>query len=540
MEKTIIINIGNTIIHIEESAYELLKIYLTAIKNHFSNHADDLEIVTDIENRIAELLSEQLQEQKKQVVDIATANTVVAQMGRVTDFETIEEDEDPKVTDREELHYTNKKLYRDMDNRVVAGVCSGIAHYINTETRWVRVALVLTAFVGGFGLMVYIVLWMIMPKAISRTEKMEMKGEPANLQGFQRNLDEELLALKESIKVVNHHAQPLLARFGNFIGEFFEWLGRFINGTGKVIFKIIAGLIIVFGALFLLSLIISLGAILGFYDDTVYNTMPFVVINQEYRLPVLIAGFVVLFVPILALVLFSIRVAFNKQAINKTLSFSLLIIWLTGAGFAGYYASKTLTEFKQQAELTQNLDLKSYSTYTLDVDKSKFFSKEDSINYHIDGNVKNRIIVDNLNDEGPFADEFRVRINIEKSTDGKTSLMQTHSAQGKTFKVALQNAQNISYKFGVKDSVLTLNPRFQIGKESNWRDQTVKLTFYVPVGTKLLLKQDINRYIQNYYLYDDHSNHYGENKGYDIFVMTDNGLQCQYDLDHSKKEKDEE
>ncbi|WP_431293956.1 PspC domain-containing protein [Pedobacter sp. P26] len=187
MEKTIIINIGNTIIHIEESAYERLKAYLNEVKQYFANHADDLEIVTDIENRIAELLTEQLEEQKKQVVDSANVNSVIGQMGRVQDFDTTEESEEqPVISNAYQYQYTEKKLYRDMDDRVVAGVCAGIAHYVNADPKWIRLATLLISFVGGFGVLVYALLWIIMPKAKSRVEKMEMKGEPANLQGFQK------------------------------------------------------------------------------------------------------------------------------------------------------------------------------------------------------------------------------------------------------------------------------------------------------------------------------------------------------------------
>ena len=97
MEKTIIINIGNTIIHIEESAYELLKAYLNEVKQYFANHADDLEIVTDIENRIAELLTEQLEEQKKQVVDSANVNSVIGRWVSVQDFDNAEPGEEEPV-----------------------------------------------------------------------------------------------------------------------------------------------------------------------------------------------------------------------------------------------------------------------------------------------------------------------------------------------------------------------------------------------------------------------------------------------------------
>lgn len=521
MEKTIIINIGNTIIHIEESAYELLKAYLNEVKQYFANHADDLEIVTDIENRIAELLTEQLEEQKKQVVDSANVNSVIAQMGKVQDFDTAEEgEEEPVINTNYQYQYTEKKLYRDMDDRVVAGVCAGIAHYVNADPKWIRLATLLISFAGGFGVLVYAILWIIMPKAKSRIERMEMKGEPANLQGFQKNLDEELQAVKERLGEVNKHAQPIFARLGNFIGEFFEWLGRFISGTGKVIFKVIAGFIVVFGVLFLITLIIGTAAFQGFWDASIYEYFPFSIINESNRGIILFGAFVVLFVPILALVLFSIRVAFNKQAINKTLSFALLIIWLAGVAITGYQAAKISSEFKQHAELTQTVDLKSFSTYTLDIDKSKYFTKEDSIAYHIDANQKNQIVVDDLED-GPFISPNRIHIDINKSETGVTRLIHKYESQGKTFQSALQNAQNISYTYESKDSALVFSPRFQLRKGSIWRNQEVRLTLEVPIGTIVNIKESVYRY----------TNYYGDCetvKGgdYSVWIMTEDGLKC--------------
>lgn len=526
MEKTIIINIGNTIIHIEESAYELLKAYLNEVKQHFANHADDLEIVTDIENRIAELLFEQLEEQKKQVVDAANVNFVIGQMGRVQDFDALEagEEEEPVVNTNYQYQSTDKKLYRDMDERVVAGVCAGIAHYLNFDARWIRIAAVLTAFIGGSGLLVYALLWIIMPKAKSRVEKMEMKGEPANLQGFQKNLDEELQAVRERLSEVNNHAQPLITRFGNFIGEFFEWLGRFIAGTGKVIFKVIAGFIIIFGMLFLLSLIIGAAAFQGFWDSSIYEYFPFSIVNDGNRGVILFGAFIVLFVPILALVLFSIRVAFNKQAINKTLSFALLIIWLAGVAITGYQVAKITSEFKQHAELSQTTDLKSYKTYVITIDRSKYFSKEDSISFHIDANQRRQIVTDDF-ENGPFVAPNNIRININKSETNTTSLIQKYESQGKTFKSALQNAQNIDYKYLLKDSTIVFTPRFQLRKGTTWRNQEVWLNLEVPVGTRLILKEDSYRYINNYGTWDCGELENDKND-YSVWVMTEDGLKC--------------
>ncbi|WP_421938281.1 PspC domain-containing protein [Pedobacter sp.] len=539
MEKTIIINIGNTIIHIEESAYELLKAYLMEVKQHFANNADDLEIVTDIENRIAELLTEQLEEQKKQVVDASNVNAVIGQMGRVKDFETLEEGEEEPVINQQ-FHYqsADKKLYRDMDERVIAGVCAGIGHFINIESKWVRLIALLTILFGGLGILVYALLWIIMPKAKSRIEKMEMKGEPANLQGFQRNLDEELQAVKERLSEVNKRSQPLFARFGMFIGEFFEWLGRFISGTGKLIFKIIAGFIVVFGVLFLLALIISTAAFFGFWDGSTQDYFFLSIVDDSHRGIVLLGAFIVLFIPILALVLFSIRVAFNKQAINKILSFALLIIWLIGVAITGYQVAKITSEFKEHAELSQTTELKVAKTYVVDIDKTKFFSKEDSLLYHIDHDFKNRIVVDDF-EHHPFRTPRFARINIQKSEGNATSVTQTYESQGKTYQLALQNAQNISYNYVVKDSLLLFSPRFQLRKGSIWRDQEVWVNLKVPVGTRLILKQDAYRYISNYYGWS--CNDKGENEDdYSVWIMTEDGLKCKYELDHPEEKSEDQ
>src|SRR5579872_2945390 len=92
MNKTIIININGTVFHIEEDAYEILKNYMTDVKRHFMNSADSLEITTDIENRIAEMFSELLEKENKQVIVEQDVTAVIGQMGTVSDFEHAEDD----------------------------------------------------------------------------------------------------------------------------------------------------------------------------------------------------------------------------------------------------------------------------------------------------------------------------------------------------------------------------------------------------------------------------------------------------------------
>lgn len=280
MKKTIIINIGNSIIHIEEDAYEVLTAYLNEIKQHFAKNADDFEIVTDIENRIAEMFAEILQAGQVQVVTLTDVESVMAQMGSVQDFQT---DEEEPVSPTYPHFVADKKLFRDMDDAAIAGVCAGLGHYLNVEARWLRVIALSCIFLGGAGILAYIILWIAIPRAVTRSERMEMKGESTNLYGYKRNFEEELAAFKENMKSAGAQFNPMVKRSGNFITEIVSASGRMLNALGRVISKVIAGIIILCGFAFLISLVICLAAFLGFWDTDAYQYFPLSIINESYR-----------------------------------------------------------------------------------------------------------------------------------------------------------------------------------------------------------------------------------------------------------------
>jgi phage shock protein PspC (stress-responsive transcriptional regulator) len=365
MKKTLNINIGNTIIHIEEDAYETLTVYLNEVKFHFAKSADNFEIVTDIENRIAEMFTEILLTQQKQVIDILDVRSVTEQMGSVKDFETDEAESDPlDATGHSYGHI--KKLYRDTDQSIVAGVCAGLAHYLDMEERWIRVIAILTVMLGGSGILAYIVLWIMIPKAETRSEKMAMRGEEPNLRGF-----------------ANSYLQPFVTKSRGFLAEAFDLLGKFLSGTGSIIFKIIAIFIITIGSIFLISLIVTVVAFLGIYDSQVTHMFPFSIVNEKYLSILTLGAFLTTAVPLLALVLFTVRVAFSNRPINKTFSLVLLILWLTGVGITVFHAAKISSEFKEQAEFAQFSEVKPYGEYTLAIDRTRFFTKEDSLQFNI-------------------------------------------------------------------------------------------------------------------------------------------------------------
>jgi phage shock protein PspC (stress-responsive transcriptional regulator) len=405
-----------------------------------------------------------------------------------------------------------KKLYRDTDDGIVAGVCAGFAHYLELDVRWVRVIALVTVFIGGSGVLAYLIMWMIIPRAISRSEKMYMKGEAVNLHGFIRNFEEELAS------------NQLLKRSTGFIGEVSEAVVRFVGSTGKLILKFIAGMIILFGSLGLLFLCGALAMVLGFSDANPSDYFPLNIVSNEYLSTMIIAFFISFAVPLVALILYSIRIFFNAKAINKTISFALLIIWLVGVMTSIFYITKVFSEFKEQAEFTEVKDLKPYGTYNLLINRSRFFSKEDSARYQISRSTyRGRVI---LNDEnGPFNVPKNVSLSIEKSDNGKVTLTQNYRSQGKSFENALKHAQNIHYDFSQQDSVLNFSPQLQLNKNTNWRDQSVELVLKVPVGVKLLLHRDFDRYLQRYGSWSCEGESDGD-EDLKVWTMTEEGLKC--------------
>ncbi|MBD2700375.1 PspC domain-containing protein [Spirosoma sp. BT702] len=202
MKKTISINISGVIFHIEEDGYDKLKNYLTTVQQYFSTYEDSQEIVTDIENRIAEKLLAKLKSADKQAISLDDVNELTAAMGTVADFEAVEEEEvlvtsggrnsangkghgargrgTENVTGNPTPYGQGpslepRRLVRDLRRKTLGGVCAGLAHYFNMDVVWVRLIFLVLflalppvgdgfgASISGFTFIVYIAMWISLP-----------------------------------------------------------------------------------------------------------------------------------------------------------------------------------------------------------------------------------------------------------------------------------------------------------------------------------------------------------------------------------------
>ena len=170
MNKTININLGGFFFHIDEIAYQKLRRYLESISRSLSDDTQGKnEIIADIEARISELLTEKITD-VRQVVNEADIEDVIKIMGQPEDYSDAEEGYSDSSYSYKRNNAAGKKLFRDGDDKFLGGVASGIAHYFDIDTIWIRLGLLALFFSAGFGILLYIILWILLPEAKTTAE----------------------------------------------------------------------------------------------------------------------------------------------------------------------------------------------------------------------------------------------------------------------------------------------------------------------------------------------------------------------------------
>jgi phage shock protein PspC (stress-responsive transcriptional regulator) len=197
MKKTLTINLAGIVYHIDDDAYNRLKTFLSALDKKLKDDTNKKEIISDIEARISELLNERLSA-NKQVVIIADIEHVISIIG---DPEEIFEEADTQSSRRYKSYNRNyRRMYRDPDNRMIGGVCSGLAAYWHLDPTIVRVIFLVLLIFGGSGLIIYLILLIVLPEAQTTAQKLEMRGEPVTVENIKKFFSDEFENVKNSFK----------------------------------------------------------------------------------------------------------------------------------------------------------------------------------------------------------------------------------------------------------------------------------------------------------------------------------------------------
>ncbi|HOW39143.1 MAG TPA: PspC domain-containing protein [Bacteroidales bacterium] len=196
MKITVSINLGGYSFNIDEDAYTELKRYLRNLEVHFAGEESSSEILSDIETRLAELFRTKITSYK-QVITIDDVRQAISVMGTPEDIS----DNDHRSAKEKFSSPGYHRMYRDPDNRVIGGVCSGMGAYWDIDPVILRIIFVVLTIAGGMGALIYLILYIVIPEAKTTAQKIEMKGEPVNIHNIKESVKSEFDKVRKNIKL---------------------------------------------------------------------------------------------------------------------------------------------------------------------------------------------------------------------------------------------------------------------------------------------------------------------------------------------------
>ncbi|MDQ7917735.1 PspC domain-containing protein [Mesonia sp. MT50] len=521
MNKTVNINLAGVFFHIDEDAFLKLNDYLNAIKKSFTDAQGREEIIQDIEARIAELFSEKIKSEK-QVVSIYEVEAVIEIMGQPEDYrvdDDIFEDEEPKSgSSNTTENKKTKKLYRDREHSYIAGVSSGLGHYLHIDAIWVRILFVLLTIIssGSFAI-VYIIFWIIVPEALTTSEKLEMKGEPINISNIEKKVKEGFDTVSDKFRDVDYKKYTQKANQGS--SQFFQSLGDFIVTFLKIIGKFIGILILLFAGLGLIGLLFSILSIgtFGIFNAPWMDYVEMV----DIGIPIWLAS-VILFlsaaIPLFLFFLLGLKIVVsNLKSIGTFAKLTLLAVWLLCIFTIAFLGIRQATQraFEEDLVIKQDLPIRANDTLYLKMRDNDWMHA--SLERDDDVQIKY-----NQNDEKILFSKD-IRLIVRSTTDSLARVEIIKSANGHDYAQARERANKILFHTEFENNTLYLDGFFTTDFKNKYFSQEVKITLYLPEGAILFADENTRTYHRNYSRYEDMLES-GQESSY--LVVEKNKLNC--------------
>lgn len=517
MNKTTSINLGGYFFHIDEDAFRKLSNYFDAVRRSLSPDGRE-EIIKDIESRISEIFTEKLGT-TKQVIGLKEVDDVIAIMGQPEDYKI--EDEVPQnqyYSSYSNSGATTKKLYRDKENSLLGGVMSGLGHYFGVDPLWLRIIMVILFFGFGTGLVLYLILWILVPEAVTTTQKLEMRGEPITISNIERKVKEGFSEISDKFNNLDHDKIAANAKYGaEKIGS---TLGDIITSIFKVISKVIGAFIVFFSSMSLLSVIIGGIAMMFFStlpDNLIYNKIhtPFDIetpIWLQGILFIIVVGIPLFFLLILGLKLLSTRV----RSLGNSVNYSLLAIWIIGLAAVLFLTVKEISQNAYEGKDIKKelINLKPTDTLNIKFVSNNLYSKD------INNYESFEVIHDDNNNAIIFSNNVSIRI---LETDEPIAYLQIEkSAEGSSIKNAKQTAEKIKYNFKIENNNLILDNYWITELANKKHDQDVELFLYLPKGVVFKVDENYSQYDRSY---NDYFNLHHSSDKY-VYKVGENRILC--------------
>lgn len=376
-----------------------------------------------------------------------------------------------------------RKLYRDPDDRVIGGVSGGLAKYFRTDPLLFRVLFIIFAF-GGFGILTYIVLWIITPKANSLTDKMQMEGEKVTIENINSTIKKKK---KEELnpKGENTFTKVILFPF-RLIGRIFSGLGRAI--APLMLFLVAAirvfvgGIISLVGVSVMFSFLVTAGVLFGFYNgdwfmwDPELTYFPYEVFRNTIPGIGVLFLLAVIFIPFLYLFMAGLTIIAKRRVMTTSFGWSVLGIWVISIIGSFAILPNVVRDFREEG-VYRETDQLSISADTLvidvayvDYDYYSFYDDRDDRRYDFDSE---------------FAD-----LDIRASEDGAFSLEKRFRARGRNPRIAEENAQEVTYNYSIEGSTITFDSDITFPRTAKFYFQEVDADLFIPVNQPFKIERN--------------------------------------------------
>lgn len=473
MNKTISIHLQGVPFLIEEDAYQLLNAYIDRLTSILKQSEGAQDIIQDVELRIAELLTKKMENGRK-VVEKHQVEEVLEILGSP---EIFAEDFEENGTNSTIEVPIEKRLFRDEENAVMGGVCAGVANYLSLDVVFVRAIYVLLTFFAGFGVPLYIILWIITPKARTSYEKLQMKGKAVTLESMKEEVEQAANRIKKETKSwasqVNKNNR-LMGNLSKISRVFTVAIGLFLILTGTIFF-------IVSFIFFLINPDLIPAQMNGEFMSL--GDMSKLFMETESDFNIFYLGLVLMAISIIGFfwlagfrMLFKIRAVFTRYiSISLVSTFVISIVLLTWMG-ADFGRSMAIHGEREKEILVSDstsiyLNLNRYKS----TDKDGFQVTSEGT----EGVLK--VANGKIYRQG-------VRISYQQSSDSMFHVKQIIQARGRNHQQALERARNITAKIDAVNNQITLPASFHFPVADKWRDQEWRIVIYVPKNGKVFFK----------------------------------------------------
>ncbi len=495
MNKTVNINLAGISFHLDENAYGKLSRYLDAIRRSLKQGEGRGEIMQDIEARIAELFSEKIEFQS-QVIGLKELDEVIAVMGQPEDYQVDDEIFDDSSStshshSRTKTGQVRKQLFRDIDDKYIGGVSSGLGHYIGIDALWIRLLWVILVLAGlGSPILVYILMWILVPAAETTSEKLKMTGEPINISNIERKFKEGFDNVAEKVKNVNYD------KYGNKIktgaSSFFDTLGEFFVAIFKVFSKVIGILIIIISSSTIIGLTIGFFALgsMDFWGN--HEMAEYIGLMDSTNMPVwlwALLGLLAIGIPFFVLFILGLKLLIsNLRPIGYTVKIVLVVLWalsIIGLIFLGIqqateqsYNGNSITEKALNLRPSDSLQVMMRADLQYDYRLGRNSDLE--VKYTAD----NKKLIYSKN----------IRINLNSTMDSIGKIIVEKSAEGTNSLEAKKRAEAIEYNYSFNDNKLDLDGFFTTDIKNKFRGQKIEISVFVPEGTVFYTDDNVDSY----------------------------------------------